>query len=182
MTTVGFEGEGGDEHQRATADILPHGRRDEVAAGGKALLPDGAGAHAEHRNQRGCQCRRGHAAAERAELRPQHDDDADKADAKAKPMARQDRLAEKLAGKHRRDQRLQADDEGRKAGRHAPVDGPEHSAEIDAMHQDARAGGMQRLLAGGFFEPNTSIRTASRMAAMTNRAARKVNGSAHGMA
>ena len=60
-------------------------------------------------------------------------------------------IAQELAGQYGCDQRLQADDQGRKPGRHAPVDGPEHGSEIDAVHQYAGACGMQRFLAGGPF-------------------------------
>jgi hypothetical protein len=58
------------------------------------------------------QCFGRHPAAERAELRPEHDYHADQPEAETGPVARQDGLAQKPAGEHCRDQRLQADDQG----------------------------------------------------------------------
>ena len=70
-------------------------------------------------DERGGQRRRRDAAADRAEFRRQHDDDADEAERQAEPMARQDLLAEQPAGEDGGDQRLQPDDQRRNAGRHA---------------------------------------------------------------
>ena len=83
----------------------------------------------------------GDVAGPEAELVDDDEDDADEAQAQAQPLPAGDPLAEIEGRDGRRQQRLQADDQGGDAGGHAVGDGGEHAAQIDPVdHQPGRHG------------------------------------------
>ena len=63
---------------------------------------------------------------------------ADQAEHQAEPLQARDLLAHEAVGDGRGEDRLQARDQRRDAGRHALADGGEHAAEIKPVHQRTR--------------------------------------------
>ena len=126
-------------------EILVERAGGQIEIGDEALLPDRARGHADDGEERGREIDRRDAAADRAELGGEHDRHAGKADGEPEPVAGHDPFSQENAGHDGGDQRLEADDQGRQPRRQAVADGPEHPAEIDAVHQHAGDHGMPGL-------------------------------------
>ncbi len=84
------------------------------------------------------------------QLRRHHQRDTGEADGEAGPMAQSDFLPQQRAGEQRRQHRLQTDDDGDEARRHAAAQRPQHAADVGGMDQRA---GNRRIARGAWGHP-----------------------------
>ncbi len=129
-----FEKQGGEAEQGAAGQVLDDAAGAQVHAAAEALLVQRAAG-----DRRQCHQHRGpgQAVGATVDAAEYHQGYASQAERQSQPLPAADLLAEPDAGQGRGSQRLQADQQGGQAGRHAVLDGEEHPAQVQAMDQQA---------------------------------------------